>query len=249
MTILRSISSEKSNRIVEVILASVKPRQLMMGKITGIGLAAIIQFIIWLLIIGFGLFIMRETMFTDWFDASHWDIDQLAKTGKNPSELNSLQSSISYNNFVELIYERIQFDKMIIVFLLFFVGGYIFYGTFFAALGASSGSENDGQQFVIPIVVILLFSLWSGYYVLCNPSSDYSLLLSFVPFTSPMVCLVKLAQGYPVGQGYQLFVSLGILIVSSLFMLRIAGRLYTNGILQYGHRLRLHQFLKWIKNG
>lgn len=249
MTILRSVSSEKSNRIVEVILASVKPRQLMLGKITGIGIAAIIQFVIWLFVISLGLYIMRETMFTDWFDASNWDIDQLAESGKNPSQPNSLQSSMNYNNFVELIYNRIQFDHMIIFFLLFFVGGYIFYGTFFAALGASSGSENDGQQFVIPILILLLFALWSGYYVLCNPSSEYSLWLSFIPFTSPMVCLVKLAQGYPIGQGYQLFVSLGILISSSLFMLRIAGRLYTNGILQYGHRLRLHQFLKWIKNG
>ena len=249
MTILRSVSSEKSNRIVEVLLASVKPRQLMFGKIAGIGLAAIIQFSIWVIIIGTGLFIMRETLFPDLLDASKWDLVQMSQQVKNQAMNEQMYRGNAYNGFVELIYERIRFDNMLFYFLLFFVAGYIFYGTFFAALGATSGSENDGQQFVIPIMLLLLVALWSGYYVLTNPASDLAFWLSFLPFTSPMVCMVKLAQGYPIGQGYQLFVSFGILVVSSLLVLRIAGTLYKNGILQFGHRLRLTQFIKWLKNG
>ena len=249
MTILRSVSSEKSNRIVEVLLASVKPRQLMFGKIAGIGLAAIIQLVLWVVIVAFGLYIMRETLFPDIMDASKWDVAKMANEMKNMTFQQHLTRSSGYNSFVELIYERIQFDNMLFYFLLFLVAGYIFYGTFFAALGATSGSENDGQQFVIPIVLLLLLAAWAGYYVLNNPESGLSYLFSLLPFTSPMVCMVKLAQGYNPGEGYQLFVSFGILVISSLLTLRIAGRLYTNGILQFGHRLRISQFVKWLRNG
>ena len=249
MTILRSVSSEKSNRIVEVLLASVKPRQLMFGKIAGIGLAAIIQLVLWVVIVAFGLFVMRETLFPDIMDASKWDVAKMANEMKNMTFQQHLTRSSGYNSFVELIYERIQFDNMLFYFLLFLVAGYIFYGTFFAALGATSGSENDGQQFVIPIVLLLLLAAWAGYYALNNPESGLSYLFSLLPFTSPMVCMVKLAQGYNPGEGYQLFVSFGILVISSLLTLRIAGRLYTNGILQFGHRLRISQFVKWLRNG
>jgi ABC-2 type transport system permease protein len=249
MTILRSVSSEKSNRIVEVLLASVKPRQLMFGKIAGIGIAAIIQLGLWILIISLGLYVMRETLFPDMLDASKWDVAKMANEVNNMTFQQQLTRSTGYNSFVELIYERIQFDSMLFYFLLFLVAGYIFYGTFFAALGATSGSENDGQQFIIPIVLLLLIAVWAGYFVLNNPESGLSFWLSMLPFTSPMVCMVKLAQGYNPGEGYQLFVSFGILVISSLLTLRIAGRLYTNGILQFGHRLRITQFVKWLRNG
>jgi ABC-2 type transport system permease protein len=249
MTILRSVSNEKSNRVVEVLLASVKPRQLMMGKIAGIGLAAIIQLVLWVVIVAFGLYIMRETLFPNIIDASKWDVAKMTNEMKDMTLQQQLTRSTGYNSFVELIYERIQFDNMLFYFLLFLVAGYIFYGTFFAALGATSGSENDGQQFVIPIVLLLMLAVWAGYYVLNNPESGLSYLFALLPFTSPMVSMVKLAQGYNPGEGYQIFVSFGLLVISSLITLRIAGRLYTNGILQFGHRLRISQFVKWLRNG
>jgi ABC-2 type transport system permease protein len=248
MTILRSVSSEKSNRIVEVLLASVKPRQLMFGKIAGIGIAAILQFVIWTLLIWIGLFILRETLFPDMLHISNWNLSEITSKTATGME-DSLFRSKAYNDFVELIYSRIQFGDMLVFFLLFFIGGYIFYGTFFAALGATSGSENDGQQFVLPIMALLIIALWAGYYAVQNPLSDLTYILSFVPFTSPMVCMVKLAQGYSLGEGYQIYVSFAILALSSFATLRIAGRLYQNGILQFGHRLRLTQFVTWLKNG
>ena len=248
MTILRSVSSEKSNRIVEVLLASVKPRQLMFGKIAGIGIAAIIQFIGWMVLISLGLYVMRETLFPDMMDISSWNLGEMANQATSGMEDGLFRSKV-YNDFVELIYSRIQFGDMLFFFLLFFIGGYIFYGTFFAALGATSGSENDGQQFVLPIMVVLVIALWAGYYTMQNPLSDITYVLSFLPFTSPMVCMVKLAQGYSLGEGYQIYVSFSILALSSYLTLRLAGRLYQNGILQFGHRLRLTQFISWLKHG
>jgi ABC-2 type transport system permease protein len=248
MTILRSVSSEKSNRIVEVLLASVKPRELMFGKIAGIGIAAIIQFIIWTLLIWLGLFLFRETLFPDMMNLANWNVSEMADVASSGMD-NGLFRSKVYNDFVELVYSRIQFGDMLFFFLLFFVGGYIFYGTFFAALGATSGSENDGQQYVLPIMFLLVIALWAGYYAMQNPLSNLTYILSFLPFTSPMVCMVKLAQGYSLGEGYQIYVSFSILALSSYITLRIAGRLYQNGILQFGHRLRLTQFVKWLKNG
>lgn len=247
MTILRSISKEKSNRIVEVLLASVKPRQLMMGKIIGIGLAAFIQFAIWILVIGVGLFVMRETLFPDLLDASKMNIAQLTAEMKSQTMQDQLLSAKEYNQFVELVYERIRFGNMLAYFALFFGVGYLFYGTFFAALGAASGSESDGQQFVIPLILLLLLALYGGHYALVNPSSGLTSWFEFLPFTSPVVCMVKLAQGYPEGQGYLIWVSFFILLLSSILVLWFAGKLYKNGILQFGHRLGINQFIKWSR--
>lgn len=243
MTILRSVTREKSNRIVEVLLGCVTPRQLMLGKIIGIGFAAFLQFMIWCLIIGFGLYFMRETLFPDMFDASNL-FSQNVLTQNSQEQF---YTSMEYNEFVNLIYEEINFTLMTAYFILFFVVGYFFYGTFFATIGASSGSESDGQQFVLPLIFILCFALYSGYYTLMNPESWLSSLFHYLPFTSPVVIMVKLAQGYEQGHVYELYLSLFILILSSLAVLSLAGRIYSNGILQFGHRVGIRHFFRWIK--
>lgn len=248
MTILRSISKEKSNRIVEVLLASVKPRELMLGKIMGIGIAAFIQFVFWVIFIALGLYLMRENLFPDLLDASKMDVVQMSAEVRNQSMQERMFAAGEYNDFVDLVYERIRFSSMLVYFILFFTAGYLFYGTFFAALGAVSGSESDGQQFVIPLIALLLLSMYGGYYALEHPTSGLTTWFSFIPFTSPAVCMVKLAQGYPQGQGYLLFVSFFVLLFSALLVLWMAGRLYKNGILQFGHRLGIRQLLKWSKS-
>lgn len=231
MSILRSVSREKSNRIVEILLATVHPRSLMLGKIIGIGMSAFIQFLLWFILISLGLYFMRETLFVDIYDASN------VATG----------SSQAYNQFVELVFERIQFSSMISYFLVFFALGYLFYGAFFAALGAVTGSESDGQQFLLPLIALLLFAMYSGFFVLNNPESPLSTFYHYFPFTSPVVVMVKLAMGYPEGDGYQLIISILILIMSALAVLTIAGKLYKNGLLQYGHSVRLKQIIQWLK--
>jgi ABC-2 type transport system permease protein len=247
MTILRSTMKEKSNRIVEVLLASLNPKQLMLGKIIGIGFAALIQFSFWVIIIGLGLYFMRETLFPDLLDASKMNFAHMSDEVKNQSMQEMMFSAREYNQFVELVYESINFENMLFYFVLFFVVAYFFYASFFATLGALSGSESDAQQFVIPLLFILFFAIYAGHFCINNPNHSFSSLYSYLPFTAPVVCMVKLAQGYAEGQSYQLFVSLFILLISAFFMLWISGRLYQNGILQFGHRLRFKHIIKWIK--
>lgn len=231
MTILRSVSREKTNRVVEILLATVKPRELMLGKILGIGLSAFLQVALWVVIIGFGLYFMRETIFVDMYDASHVVAGQ-------PSD---------YNQFVELVFDRVQFGVMLFYFSLFFACGYLFYGAFFAALGAVSGSESDGQQFLIPLILILCFALYAGYFALENPDSPWTTFLMYFPFTAPVVAMVKLAGGFADGDAYQLFVSLFLLLASSVGVIAIAARLFKNGLLQFGHTLRLKNIILWLK--
>ncbi len=232
MTILRSVSREKSNRIVELLVSTVHPRTLMLGKIIGIGLAAFLQFLLWLTVIAIGLYFMRETIFVDLYDASN---------------ITAANASQDYNEFVELVFSRIQYTNMLLYFFLFFTVGYLFYGAFFAALGAVTGSESDGQQFLLPLIALLLFALYAGYYALNNPDSSLTTFYHYFPFTSPVVVMVKLATGYGEGQGYTLYISLIILLLSAFVVLAIAGRLYKNGLLQFGHAVRLRQIIQWLK--
>jgi ABC-2 type transport system permease protein len=247
MTILRSVNREKSNRIVEVVLSSVSSRQLMSGKLIGIGLAAFVQFMIWIIVVTLGLYLMREFLFLDFLDATNLNVQELTLQAGQKSYPESYLSAREYNEFVELIYQRIQFGNMLIFFILFFIGGYFFYGALFAALGATMGSESDGQQFVIPLIAILCFSLYSGYYFMNYPESDLSAILHYLPFTAPVVAMVKLAQGYGPGEAYQIYLSLAILFISAIAMLGLAARLYKNGILQFGHRVGLKHLLQWIR--
>ncbi len=233
MTILRSVSREKTNRVVEIILATVKPRSLMLGKILGIGISAFLQLFLWCLIIGLGLYFMRETIFVDMYDASN----QVAAAGQVSD----------YNQFVELVFDRVQFGVMIFYFSLFFTCGYLFYGAFFAALGAVSGSESDGQQFLIPLILILCFALYAGYFALENPDSPMTTFLMYFPFTAPVVAMVKLSIGFDQGSAYQLFVSLFLLLASSIGVIAIAARLFKNGLLQFGHTLRFKNIILWLK--
>lgn len=246
MTILRSVMREKSNRIVEVILASVRPQQLLFGKLTGIGLAAFFQFVLWVLLVGVGLYLFRETMFPSAYDASNF-VNSGAIEGQIQSIQEQLYKGADYNSIVDLVYERINFTTMLFYFVLFFIGGYLFYGAFFAAIGSTAGTESDGQQFIFPILLILVLSEYAAYYVMSNPDSQLSTWMHYIPFTSPVVVMVKLSQGYEPGHTYELWLSLFILVLSALFCLRIASRLYKNGVLQFGHRLKVKHLFNWLK--
>lgn len=231
MTILRSVSKEKSNRVVEVMLASVTPRAMLLGKVLGIGLSAFIQFIVWIAFISAGLYFLREQIFVDTF---------------SPTDATAEIHSVT-NEFIVLVFDRIQYAYILPFFFMFFVVGYLFYGAFFAALGAVSGSESDGQQFLLPLIAILCFSLYCGYSVSIHPEAASSTFYSYLPFTAPIVMMVKLAQGFGPGEGIQVYISLIGTLLSAILMLWVAGRLYKNGLLQFGHSVRLRTIINWLK--
>lgn len=247
MTLLRSISREKSNRIVEVLLASVKPVQLMFGKIIGVGLSAMLQFSIWVVIITIGLILMKNNLFPDYI-AQNLDEAGNVINQIGGNDIAGNLGAYEYNEFVDLVFERVDFGTMTFAFIFCFIGGYLFYSSIFSAVGSAMGSESDGQQFVIPLVLLLCFAIYAGYYAMGNPETQLTTWFYYLPFTSPAVVLVKITQGIPAGEVYTLALVGLILIVSCILMFWIAGRIYKNGILKFGHRLKLRHIFKWTKN-
>jgi ABC-2 type transport system permease protein len=245
MAILRSTAREKSNRIVEVILASVQPRDLMLGKILGIGLAALIQIGVWSLLIGLGLWAFRTFYFPDLFAPENWEGIQVSADVQRQMMQETLKGR--YNAFVELVYERIQFGSMMGHGILFFVASYLFYGSFFSSIGAMSGTESDGQQFVLPLLGLMGVSVYCGFIAIYLPESTLVEWAQFIPFTAPTVVLVKIAQGYPVGTYYFVLLSLLGQLLSAWIFLWLAGRIYKNGILRFGHQTRWKHWFQWMR--
>ncbi len=243
-SILRGTAREKSNRISEVLVSIVKPRFLMLGKIIGIGITALIQLGMWLALIGIGVWFLKSFVFPEFFLSEEY-ID--VQMNEGAETINSDLNSVHQNEIIDLIYHRLDLMVILPLFFITFVLGYVFYGTFFSLIGAGLGSESDGQQFSIPLVSILLFSLYAGYFSVIYPESGLANICQFVPFTSPVVLMVKLCQGYPEGSSYLMYLSLIILGVSSVCMLWIANRIYKKGILEYGHSLNVRRLFSWMK--
>ena len=242
--ILRGTAKEKSNRISEVLVSIVKPRFLMLGKIIGIGITALIQLVIWCGFIGVGVWLLQTFVFTEFFISDEYISLQL---NEGTDQLNNQLNNVHQNEIIELIYNRLNLLVILPLFFITFVLSYVFYGTFFSLIGAGLGSESDGQQFSIPLLFILMFSLYSGYFTVIYPESGFSDLCQFIPFTSPVVVMVKLCQGYPEGGAYLLVLSLLILFLSSIVMLLLANRVYKKGILEFGHSLSTLKFFSWMK--
>lgn len=244
MSILRNIANEKSNRVVELLVSIVKPSQFLSGKIIGIGITALIQFSIWIIFIALGLYIFRQTMFPDLFDPAI-----IAEQLSNNTSIDAFDSFESqYNNYVDLVYNQIHFFNLLIFFILFFVGGFLFYGAIFAAIGASVGSSSDGQQFIIPLNLLILGSIISGLFKIYSPSNNISTLFDFLPFTSPMNMMIRLANGFEPGNIWQLYTALFILYLFAFALLKVAANIYKNGILNLGHRLKIRHLIRWVKN-
>jgi ABC-2 type transport system permease protein len=231
---------------VEVLLSAVKPRQLMLGKMTGIALAALFQLLVWSVLIGLGLWIFRQTIFPDMLNPANWQGVQMSADVQ--SQVIATQEGMSSNPILDLVYARIDYVWMSIHFVLFFMAAYYFYGAFYSMIGAMTGTESDGQQFVMPILLLLGFSILSGYMYIQYPDSTFAGWMSYVPFTAPMVVMIQLAQGVPIESYYLIWIHLFIILLSAVLMLQIAGRLYKNGILQFGHRLRWTQIWRMFKS-
>lgn len=234
--IMRSVIEEKTSRVIEVIISSVKPRVLLLGKIFGTTLAGLTQFSIWVILI---LVLMTAVTSIFGIDPSAGSPAQQALTSNMDG---SAQQMIQQ---VMLEINNLPIANLIIMFIMFFIGGYLLYASLYAAIGAAVDSETDTQQFMMPILMPLILSVYVGFFtVIDNPHGIVSQIFSYIPFTSPVVMLMRIPFGVPI---WQQLISVGILFLTFLGAVWFAAKIYRVGILMYGKKPTYKELLKWLK--
>jgi ABC-2 type transport system permease protein len=245
--VMRGVLEEKTSRIVEVVISSVKPFQLMLGKIVGIGLTGLTQFLAWL-ILTFAIAGITQQVF---ISGSHKvPTEQVAPGNIMDAGTNTVQSIDNPRNenalsdvFRQL--KQVNFVLIIGAFIFFFIGGYILYGSLFAAVGAASDNETDTQQFMFPIMIPLIIGLMVMINTFLNPSGKLAVWFSIIPFTSPIVMMARIPFGVPpVGQ---ILASVILLTLTFLFTTWLAAKIYRTGILMYGKKTSYKEMWKWIR--
>ncbi len=246
--VMRGVMEEKTNRIVEIIVSSVKPFQLMMGKILGIALVGLTQFSIWI-ILTFAIVTSVQTAMPETFRFTPQE--QVYITGSqslNPSELQErMQEVQQHNTTAGQVLESlgaINFTVMLFSFIFYFLGGYLLYAALFAAIGAAVDNEADTQQFMLPITVPMIFSIIMAQMVMNNPFGPVAYWLSIIPFTSPIIMMVRIPFGVP---NSEILVSAILLIAGFLATTWLAARIYRTGILMYGKKVSWKEIWRWIK--
>lgn len=242
MQVMRGVIEEKTNRVVEVIISSVKPFQLMMGKIIGIGLVGLTQFIIWLVLILLGLVTIRYFVFTDILTPENWNA-QAMQEGLIQTQTESLSQSSAVADF---IFTKVNWPLMIGSFLIYFIGGYLLYSAIFAAIGSMVDSETDTQQLVLPVTLPLIMGYVVSSMLITNPNAAIGTWFSIIPLTSPVVMMVKIAMnGVSI---WEYILSITLLVSSFLILTWLAAKIYRTGILMYGKKASWKEVIKWIKH-
>ena len=228
--IMRSVIEEKTNRIVEIIISSVKPFQLMLGKIIGTSLAGLTQFAIWL-VIGGVLFAIAPSFF---------QVDTPTAT----QAMAATESHSEISNIIAALY-HFPFLETSGVFLLFFVGGYLLYSSLYAMVGAMVDNETDTQQFMMPILIPLMLAFYVGMFsVIEEPHGTISVVFSYIPLTSPVVMLMRIPFGVA---WWEVLISLLLLYITFFLVIKIASKIYRIGILMYGKKPTYKEVWKWLK--
>ena len=247
--VMKGVIEEKSSRIVEIIISSVKPFQLMMGKIIGIALVGLTQFVLWI-ILTIGIVGVFNTMYAD--KLMDKNIPQITENTGDliPNQAVTMQSpgleDVSNEGIIEMLdmVKSINIPVMVIAFLIYFLAGYLLYASMFAAIGGAVDNETDTQQFMLPITVPLILSLVMMPSVIENPSGPLAIWLSMIPFTSPISMMMRIPFGVPY---LQIVLSVGILIVTFVGMTWAAGKIYRIGILMYGKKVSYKELWKWLR--
>ena len=237
--VMQSVMEEKTNRIVELMVSSVKPFQLMMGKIIGVALVGFVQLTIWgvmlsiiLMVCGsvFGLSTAPTVPAVAGADAQMAAMAQQAGGGEAAEIMSALMG--------------LPYAELGIMFVLYFVGGYLLYASFFAAVGASINAQEDSSQFIMPVVLIMVFGLYAAMYSAENTNGPLAFWASMFPLTSPIVMMVRIPFGVP---WWEEVLSLGLLFATSMAFVWISARIYRVGILMYGKKPSLREMLKWVR--
>lgn len=237
--VMNGVVEEKSNRIVEIIVSSVKPFQLMMGKIIGIALVGLTQVALWVVLVVVLSSVMGAVVGMPSDPAALMEAQNMmngsmpAAQAMDSGMMEGLQILQSFN-----------WIQIVLWFILYFLGGYLLYASIFAALGGAIDNNDDAQQFTLPVTIPVIFALYVGIYGAMNPDGPLVFWCSFIPFFSPVVMMVRLPFGVP---AWQLWLSFAILVITFLLIVKLAAKIYRTGILMYGKKVTYKDLWNWLK--
>jgi len=234
--VMRSVIEEKTNRIVEIIISSVKPFQLMMGKIIGTSLAGLLQFLIWTII---GLSLMFAV-------SAFFGVNIGPTTRVSPELMHAAEQEFTgtAQMYIKEIWS-LPIASILISFVVYFIGGYFLYSSFYAAIGAAVDNQTDSQQFLMPIIMPLMLSVYIGFFtVINNPHGTVAVVFSMIPLTSPIVMLMRIPFGVP---WWQIAISVSLLFATFFGVVWFAAKIYRVGILMYGKKPSWKELYKWLK--
>ena len=236
--VMRGVIEEKTNRIIEVIISSVKPFELMMGKIIGIALVGLTQFLLWgVLTTGIYFAVAQFLPTQEVFSTGTVMTEQIAEAAANTDTEQVLTKVFD-------VIHSINFKAILWCFLFYFIGGYFLYSAMFAAVGSAVDNETDTQQFVTPISMLLIIPMVCSTIIANAPDSSLSLWLSMIPFTSPVAMMLRIPFGVPI---WQVVTSVALLFVTFIIFTWLASKVYRTGILMYGKKVSWKEIIRWIK--
>ena len=237
--VMSSVVQEKTNRIVEVLICSVKPFELMMGKIISIALVGLTQFGIWLLLT-IGLVVVTGQFLGGSINPETMvNVEQMG----DAAAIQQASSELNFDNIMAMIMSVNPFE-LISYFIIYFIGGYLLYASIFAAIGSAVDNETDTQQFMLPVTIPIIFAIYAAIYGAQNPDGPLAFWCSMIPFTSPIVMMVRLPFGVPM---WEKLLSVAILIASFIGTTWMSAKIYRTGILMYGKKPSWKEMWKWLK--
>ena len=237
--VMQGVMEEKTNRIIEVMISSVKPFDLMMGKIIGIGFVGLTQVFLWGILT---TVLVSGSLFFFGGNTSPEDMMTAQMTAQGINDVAAGSSDISIQ--VQEIINSINFGMIGTCFVLYFIGGYLLYAALFAAIGSALEQQEDTQQFMTPIMLLMAFSLYAGIYSMNNPDGPLAFWCSMIPFTSPIVMMVRLPFDIPV---WELALSFALLFATAILIIWFSAKIYRVGILMYGKKPSIKEMIKWVK--
>lgn len=236
--VMQSVMEEKTNRIVELMVSSIKPFQLMMGKIVGVAMVGFVQLLIWGVMLAAILGICSVVFGLDAGAMAEAQGTMAAGAQGNMPAMDAADNEV----LTALL--NLPFAELGIMFVLYFVGGYLLYASFFAAVGASINAQEDSSQFIMPVVLIMVFGLYAAMYSVENTDGPLAFWASMFPLTSPIVMMVRIPFSVPL---WQELLSLGLLYGTATLFVWISAKIYRVGILMYGKKPSLREMLKWLR--
>ena len=243
--VLRGVLEEKTNRIIEVLISSIKPMQLMLGKIVGVAMVGLTQFVLWILLT-FVLIFGAQLALPNLLSGDSTMIENTMPMQGNTLSSIDFQQLTAQNSLFEQIqnYFNFSFTTLLLCFLFYFIFGYLIYASLYAAVGSAVDAETDSQQFLLPITIPLIITIMTIMPISETPDGTLALWMSMIPLTSPVAMLVRLPSGVPL---YELLISMALCVLFFFFCVWLAAKIYRIGILMYGKKTTWKDLGKWLK--